>query len=86
MQKILQVPLQDTTDFYAQIIDGKLIQKMQEKFCTISDIFIVCTDDKGQWVTDMMGNLEDVQKVKNLISVEKLNLIYARIYVLNTIY
>ncbi|MDD3205678.1 MAG: EAL domain-containing protein [Lachnospiraceae bacterium] len=79
MQKILQVPLQDTTDFYAQIIDGKLIQKMQEKFCTISDIFIVCTDDKGQWVTDMMGNLEDVQKVKNLISVEKLNSIYTRI-------
>lgn len=63
---------------YAQILDEKFLEKLQRKFCVISNLFIICTDDKGQWITDLTGEAEDVQKLKELVSMDRLKSIYTR--------
>ena len=52
---------------------------MQKKFCEVSNLFIICTDDRGQWITDMTGEAEDVRKMKELVSTDRLKSIYSRI-------
>jgi len=79
VQTILQDLTGNTKALYAQILDGKFIQRMQKKFCEISNLFIICTDDRGQWIADMTGEAEDVRKIKELVSTDRLKSIYTRI-------
>lgn len=63
----------------AQVIDKKNIQRLQEYFSEVSNMFVICTDESGQWITDMSGDPESVKKIKALVSMERLHSIYLRI-------
>ncbi|MDD2971309.1 MAG: GAF domain-containing protein [Lachnospiraceae bacterium] len=79
MRTIQQSYSSDPKALYGQILDEKLIQKTQKRFSEVSNLFIICTDEKGQWITDITGEAEDVQRIRELIPAEKWKSIYARI-------
>lgn len=79
MQTILQDFSGNNRTIYAQVIDGRNIRKLQEQFSEVSNMFVICTDENGIWITDMSGEPENVKKMKELVSMEKLHSIYMRI-------
>lgn len=79
MQTIIHELVEGSKALGEQIIDRNYIQKMQKKFSEISDLFIICTDNRGQWITDMSGEADDVQQMKAYVPVERFHAIYHRI-------
>ncbi|MEG1848669.1 MAG: hypothetical protein RR238_09430, partial [Lachnospiraceae bacterium] len=61
------------------VINEKEVKKIQDSFCEVSNVFALCTDHQGQWITEMSGDAGEVKKIKQLIKTERFVAIYNRV-------
>lgn len=51
-------------------MDCLWLQKIQDYFCEILNVFLYCEDEKGSPITTMSGREEDLEKVKKILQEE----------------
>lgn len=79
MQTKLREPADVSGTMYSGIILEKDIKKIQDRFCEVVNLFVYCVDDKGQRITDMSGNQDEVLKIKSLIRMNQFEELYDRV-------
>lgn len=61
------------------IIDSGMVQKMQDGFAKLAHICIYCVDGNGSGITKVSGNLEESEKLLELVGNKRLIGLYDRI-------
>lgn len=85
MQELLNgVQGADHTFFYEgwndlQTGDIRDIQKLQDRFCEIANVFAFCMDANGNLITEISGMQEEAKLVRDCVSKDKLSELYARV-------
>lgn len=60
-------------------LDEKVLKRVQDYFCNATNVFAVCIDEHGQWMSDFTGKDEEVSRIKEYIKPERFNAIYQRV-------
>lgn len=53
-------------------IDRDMIKKLLNNFCSIARVFALITDANGQWISDLIGDEEEAQRMKSYIPIKKI--------------
>ena len=61
------------------LLDIGELQKFQDGFCAIANVFMFCVDDDGEKMTHMSGDTEEISKILELVDVSKLIGLYNRV-------
>ncbi len=57
----------ETKEGEKRSMDYLWLQKIQDYFCEILNVFLYCVDEKGRTITTMSGREEDLEKVKKIL-------------------
>lgn len=63
---------EDTAPLLQSLMEGKELEKWQQHFCNIANVFICCVDSRGEPLTEFEGNREELDRIKSLIDREQL--------------
>ncbi len=61
------------------IIDKKVLDKMQERFCSVANLYSFIMDDRGRMLTEMTGSDGDVRAIYDALGQESFFHIYDRV-------
>lgn len=53
------------------VLDRGMLKKLLNNFCSTARVFALLTDGQGQWITDLIGDVEEVERIKSYIPVKK---------------
>lgn len=54
------------------LIDGRLLKKWQDKFCSTTGVYAYCADTDGRPLTELSGNERDTERLKGAVPEEQL--------------
>ncbi len=62
-----------------QLFDREELQKVQDHFCTLTHLFAYCVDQDGQKITEMSGDSEGIEVIREHISDERFYQLFRRV-------
>lgn len=57
----------DTAPLLQSLVEGKELEKWQQHFCRIADVFVCCVDGQGTLLTEFDGNRDEIDRIKQVI-------------------
>ncbi len=70
---------QDTESLLSGLVEGKELEKWQQHFCSIANVFICCTDRDGNQLTEPGGNKEEADRLRHSIDGEQVRNMISRV-------
>ncbi|MBD5545962.1 MAG: bifunctional diguanylate cyclase/phosphodiesterase [Lachnospiraceae bacterium] len=64
---------QDAASLLKSLIEEKTLEKWQQHFCDVTNVFMCCVDSSGFPLTEFGGNEEEKNKIKRIIDGEQLS-------------
>lgn len=62
---------EETEPLLQSLVEGKELEKWQQYFCNIANIFVCCVDSFGNPLTEFGGSREEIDRIKPLIDNEQ---------------
>lgn len=62
-----------------RLFDKEELQKVQDHFCTLTHLFAYCVDQDGQKITEMSGDSQGIEIIREHISDERLYRMFQRV-------
>lgn len=62
---------EETAPLLQSLMEGKELEKWQQHFCNIVNVFMCCVDSRGNPLTEFEGNREEIDRIKALINKEQ---------------
>jgi len=62
---------EETAPLLQSLMEGKELEKWQQHFCNIANVFMCCVDSMGNPLTEFEGNREEIDRIKALINKEQ---------------
>ncbi len=76
----MRIDKEDAMDgIYNRIIETEVLKKLQDKFCDMAGIYAMCLDDEGAILANMSGPQADKERLKSVVSRERLDSLYNRV-------
>ena len=76
----MRIDKEDAMDgIYKRIIETEVLKKLQDKFCDMAGIYAMCLDDEGAILANMSGPQADKERLKSVVSRERLDSLYNRV-------
>lgn len=67
------------TTYPSYIMDKEKIKKLLNIFCATTNVFALLTDEKGQWITDFVGDEKEIERIKSYISIKSFQQMIERV-------
>ena len=55
---------EETAPLLQSLMEGKELEKWQQHFCNIANVFMCCVDSMGNPLTEFEGNREEIDRIK----------------------
>lgn len=62
---------EETVPLLQSLMEGKELERWQQHFCNIANVFMCCVDSMGNPLTKFEGNREEIDRIKALINKEQ---------------
>ncbi len=70
---------QDTMPLLQGLVEGKELEKWQQHFCSLANVFVCCVDSRGTLLTELGGNKNEIDRIKQVIDDDQLKSMLLRV-------
>ena len=70
---------QDIAPLLQSLLKGKELEKWQQHFCNVTNVFICCVDSQGTPLTEFGGNKNEIDRIKQVIDGEQFQSMLLRV-------
>ena len=64
---------------YQRVVDYSRLQLFQDKFCATAGMCAYCVDSTGTSITQMSGNVQDIERMKEIVSERQFQALFHRV-------